>query len=56
MTTALHVQCLPATPLSLTVMFETGGFASPPCGGFALALWAYQNLLRELIQLSVVRD
>jgi len=31
---------LPATPLSQTLSeLETGGFASPPCDGFALALW-----------------
>src|SRR5688572_910604 len=28
--------CVPATPLSLALYAGTGGFASPPCDGFAL--------------------
>lgn len=37
---------LPATPLSPTARWETGGFASPPCDGFALVsrvLYAHRS-------------
>jgi hypothetical protein len=38
MTAALRIRALAGNPaISSLVRLETGGFASPPCGGFALA-------------------